>query len=48
MNLLGSALTNIHGVFKGALYSGIYSETKEDIADGGPTCYNKMTVDLEL
>jgi len=48
MNLLGSALTNIHGVFKGALYSGIYSETKEDIADGGPTCYNEMTVDFRV
>jgi len=48
MNLLGSTLTNIHVVVKGALYSGIYSDTVDDIEDGGPTCYKEMTVDFRV
>lgn len=29
---------------KGPLYSGIYTETWEDIADGGPTCFKELSV----
>lgn len=29
---------------KGPLYSKIYTETWEDIADGGPTCYKELSV----
>ena len=29
---------------KGPLYSGIYTDTWEDIADGGPTCFKELSV----
>jgi len=48
MNLLSSSVANIHSVVKGALYSGIYSDTYEDIGDGGPTCYKEMTVEFRV
>jgi hypothetical protein len=30
------------------LYSGIYSDTVDDIQDGGPTCYKEMTVEFRV
>jgi len=46
--LLSSVVNNVHGVVKGALYSGVYSETWDTLGDGGPTCYNELSVDFRI
>lgn len=35
-------------VIKGPLYSKIYTEVWEDIADGGPTCFKELSVSFRV
>lgn len=34
--------------FKFLLYGGIYSQTYEELSDGGPKCYNDISPDFRL
>jgi hypothetical protein len=34
-----------HRGFRRLFTSGVYTETWEDIADGGPTCYNELSME---
>jgi len=46
--LLYSVVSKIHWGIKRVFYSGVYTDTWEDIGDGGPTCFNEMTVEFRV
>ncbi len=36
-------VNNVHWAVKRVIYSGVYTETWNNIGDGGPECYYEMT-----
>ena len=38
----------LHYYLKRIFYQNIFSETYEDIGDGGPKCFNEMTIDFRI
>jgi hypothetical protein len=48
MEVINSAISTVHWGVKRVMYEGIYTDTWEDIGDGGPTCYKELTVQFRV
>jgi hypothetical protein len=48
MEVINSLVSTVHWGVKRVMYEGIYTDTWEDIGDGGPTCYKELTVEFRV
>jgi hypothetical protein len=48
MDLLKSAGISSHNLIKQIFYSRVYTDTYENIGDGGPACYKELTVEFRI